>query len=184
MKKLILSLALLLASPVFADEVDLPKLSVIPFSQLGPAAALPLNMTVPSDYVWSKRFVEKFGAVVLCALSDEAVISDGGDFSKTTKAVITLRPSASDFFDTNTKSFSFEKTLELDATKMGARNLQFEKRDVRGLPVFAATFELKDRKIYSLAFASGSQIYRLSYNAKGKQRAYDDALWKALVDGL
>lgn len=167
-----------------AQSIDTPKTKAIPFSQLGPAGQLALVMTVPDNYVWVKKFVEQAGVVVLCADSDETALSESGDFSRTKNSVITLRQSASDYYDTSKKAFSFEKSIDSELKSMGAKNYTIQKREVKGLPVVAVTFEVGERKLYSLAIAQGSVVYRLSYNARSPSRAYDDAAWGMLVDGL
>lgn len=154
----------------------------IPFSELG--LEVPLTLRLPSDYIHVKRF-QPMGVIVLCAQADEVHLKDNGDFSGARRAVITLRPSASDHYDPARKVFSFESPEAQTKLKAaGAKNPTLEKWEVRGVPLAAMTFEIGSRKVYSLALAAGPVLYRLSYNARSEAREVDDRLWTALVAGL
>lgn len=168
----------------FAESPDLPKTKVIPFKELGPSSGLPLNLTVPHNYIWLNKFVQLGGIVVLCASQDEQKVSETGDFSQAANAVITIRPSGSDYYDKQRKAFSFEQSMESQIKTMGGKNLVLNKKEVRGVPVAAVTFEVGDRKLYSLAFAADTAVIRLSYNARTQSRDYDDKVWLSLVSGL
>lgn len=185
MKKHIIALITVFISGLaFAESPDLTKMKVIPFKELGPVSGLPLNLTVPENYIWLKKFVQLGGIVALCASQDEQKVSETGDFSQAANAVITIRPSGSDYYNKQRKAFSFEQSMELQIKTMGGKNLVLNKKEVRGVPVAAVTFEVGDRKIYSLAIAADTAVIRLSYNARTKSRGYDDKVWLSLVSGL
>lgn len=179
-RHLLLLLALLaLPSAVLAQEVQ-PDNRPVPFSQLG--VNLPLTLTLPADYVR----VEKFkGVVVFCAKDDESQLKDNGDFNGAKRAVVSIRPSPSDYYDEKRRVFSFESPEATQSiAAAGAKNYQLTKQEVRGVPVASITFEIGSRKIYSLAVASGSVLIRLSYNARSESREIDDHVWATLVAGL
>ena len=183
-KHTIALIAVFLSTLDFAENSDSPKMRVIPFKELGPAGSLPLNLAVPEDYVWLKKFVQLGGVVVLCSAQDEQKVPENGDFSHASHAVITIRPSGGDYYDKERKIFSFEKDMESQIKTMGGKNLRLDKKEVRGIPIAIVTFEVGDRKLYSLAFAADTAVIRLSYNARSQGRAYDDKVWSSLVSGL
>lgn len=159
-----------------------PAHTVIPFKALG--IDLPLNLTVPSDYVPVPEF-ESLGIIVLCAKEDREQLKPNGDFNGAKRAVITIRPSASDYYDERNKVFSFESPAAVKELKAaGASNYSLAKRDVLGVPTAAMTFEVGSRKLYALALATGPMLIRLSYNARSASRATDDEVWASLVSGL
>jgi hypothetical protein len=147
---------------------------------------LPLNLTLPDDYVWTEKFIKFGGPLVLCAKSDLAKIDENGDFTKTTSAVISIRVRENDYYDFSRKEFSFEKELKEVDEELGAKNVSVKKKMVRGIPVLTMTFEVEGRKLYTLAIAEprSSGVIHLKYNARSAARDHDDAVWKSLVDGL
>jgi hypothetical protein len=169
------------ASHVVAQAAQ-SGLTVIPFKALG--IDLPLNLTLPADYVHVPEF-DSLGIIVLCAKEDREQLKPNGDFSGAKRAVITIRPSASDFYDERSKSFSFESPAAMKELKAaGASNYSLAKRDIHGVPTAAMTFEVGSRKLYALALATGPMLIRLSYNARSAPRVTDDEVWASLLSGL
>lgn len=159
-----------------------PSPRIIPFTELG--TGLPLQLRLPGDYVSVEAF-KPLGVVVLCAQEDAPRVKPNGDFSGAQRAVISLRPSASDTYDAARKTFSFESAAaEAQFKAAGATNVALRKWEVRGVPVAALTFEVGGRKIYSLAIAAGPVLMRLSYNARQEGREADDRVWADLLAGL
>lgn len=156
--------------------------TVIPFKAFG--IDLPLKLTMPADYVQEPAF-ESQGIIVFCAKEDREQLKPDGDFSGAKRAVITIRPSASDYYDERSKTFSFESPVAIQQLKAaGASSYSLTKRDIHGVPTAAMTFEVGNRKLYALALATGPDLLRLSYNARSAPRATDDEVWASLVSGL
>jgi hypothetical protein len=179
---LLCSMLLGLVGPSAWAQPELSGRRVIPFAELG--MGLPLNLTLPADYVEVKRF-RAMGIRVFSAEDDVAQLKDDGDFKGARRAVVTVRPSASGFYDERQKLFPLESKESLDQMRSaGATNVLVRRHDARGIPIAEMTFELGDQKVYSMAIAAGSAILRISYNARSEPRAVDDRVWAVLIAGL
>jgi hypothetical protein len=177
-----LTLALIISTANAGAQTARSESTSIPFTALG--IDLPLNLAVPASYVRVPEF-DNMGIVVLCAAEDRAHLKPNGDFSGAKRAVITIRPSASDYYDQRGKVFSFESPEALEKLKAaGVSNYSLTKREIHGVPTAAMTFEVGNRKFYALALANGPVLIRLSYNARMESRKTDDEAWAALVSGL
>ncbi len=125
------------------------------------------------------------GIRVFAAEADVSQLKDDGDFKGARRAVITISPSGSGFYDEKRKLFSLETKENRDEMRAaGATNIVVRRHDARGIPIAEMTFELGDLKVYSMAIAAGSVILRLSYNARSEPRTVDDRVWAALIAGL
>jgi hypothetical protein len=178
----VFALALIIWASNAGAQMARPGFTTIPFTALG--MDVPLSLTVPSDYVQVPEF-GSMGIVVLCAKEDREHLKPNGDFSEARRAVITIRPSASDYYDERSKTFSFESPAAIERLKgIGASNYSLAKREIHGVPTAAMTFEVGNRKFYALALAGGPVLFRLSYNARSASRKTDDEIWASLVSGL
>jgi hypothetical protein len=182
MRANILAVFLLLFAFAGMAHTAEPKPQTIPFTNLG--MNLPLNLVIPSDYVQEKRFL-KMGLIVFCAKDDEVNIKNNGDFSGAKRAVITIQPSASSYYDVRRKIFSFESPQAMSQLKaMGVTNYQLIKKEVHGVPVAVMTFNVGTHRLYSLAIAVGETLVRVSYDARSEPKEVDDHVWANLIAGL
>jgi hypothetical protein len=143
---------------------------------------LPLSFAVPISY--EKRDVPEEQTVLWGTKEDIDTVLASKSFLKIKNGVFSLKISLNTGYDTQAKKFSNEEQMAGIKGQPGYSDVNFQKNEIRGIPMATFTAVNNNRHLFLHFVAIGNAALLINYFPAESFSARDSDIWKQFIDGL